>query len=347
MRRATSTARAREICSEYLSTRWRRRVRRRVACVGAEWRRRRRGRVSRTPGTRATLTKKRTRASSAAAHARALGALMCASALVTVAHGVLRTHVSTESRGVARRGRTRREHATWVRFTSARGSGRRAMEAPAAGGDALYGVSTEPSDEDVQVFNSLLQGGSWEAIVGNVKAAANDGRLTTGVLGAAYLVYSESKKRGENEQTLMILQNIIQVLTQAVLTLNASPAQRVMDALMEFAVDEERKLVDKLEEAYNDGINTYDVAEVLRDFIKNLQVQEMSFELEVAKAKEAGWDDQLAKLETLAEERIEAQRRAMNILRLIGVEAPSVPAASPAPTVEGDSGGGFFADQTE
>ena len=270
---------------------------------------------------------------------------------VAGAHGFLRTHAPTESRGAARRGRTSREHATWVRFTSVRGSGRRAMEAPAAGGDALYGVSTEPSDEDVQVFNSLLQGGSWEAIVGNVKAAANDGRLTTGVLGAAYLVYSESKKRGENEQTLMILQNIIQVLTQAVLTLNASPAQRVMDALMEFAVDEERKLVDKLEEAYNDGINTYDVAEVLRDFIKNLQVQEMSFELEVAKAKEAGWDDQLAKLETLAEERIEAQRRAMNILRLIGVEAPSVPAAGPvagpAPVVEGDSGGGFFADQTE
>ena len=221
----------------------------------------------------------------------------------------------------------------------------------ALGGDGGGGgASTEPTDEDVRTFNALLQGGSWEAIVGNIKAAANDGRLTPGVLGAAYAVYSESKKRGESEQTLMIMQNIIQVVTQAVLTLDASPAQRVMDALMEIPTSEERKLVDTLEGAYNDGVNTYDVAEVLRDFIKNLQVQEMSFDLEVARAKEAGWDDQLAKLETLAEERIEAQRRAMNVLRLIGVEAPTVPAAgaksaaNDAPEV--DAGGGFFADQT-
>ena len=49
----------------------------------------------------------------------------------------------------------------------------------------------------------------------------------------------------------------------------------------------------------------------------------MSFELETERAREAKWDDKLAQLETLAKERIEAQKRAMNILKLIGVEAPT------------------------
>lgn len=218
-------------------------------------------------------------------------------------------------------------------------------------------ASNEPSDEDVKAFNALLSARSWEEIVGNVKREANEGRLTSGTLGAGYAVYSEAKKRGESEQTLMILQNIIQVVTQAVLTLDASPAQRVMDELMEFSTTEERRLVDKLEEAYNDGISTYDVAEILRDFIKNLQVQEMSFDLEVAKAKEAGWAEQLTKLEKLAEERIEAQRRAMNILRLIGgaspaapgarAAAPAVPGASAAASKAPEAAGGFFADQSD
>jgi hypothetical protein len=164
------------------------------------------------------------------------------------------------------------------------------------------------------------------------------------------LVFTESKKRGENEQTLGVLQNIIQVMTQALMTMSASPAQRVMDELMELPVSEERKLVDRIEEAYNDGIDTYAIAECLRDFIKNLQVQEMSFDLEVAKAKEAKWDDQIAKLEVLAQERIEAQKRAMNILKLIGADAPPAMPAMPAvdPNAAGPSpAAGAFEDQTD
>ena len=115
-------------------------------------------------------------------------------------------------------------------------------------------------------------------------------------------------------------------------------------------MSEERKLVDRIEEAYNDGIDTYAIAECLRDFIKNLQVQEMSFDLEVAKAKEAKWDDQIAKLEVLAQERIEAQKRAMNILKLIGADAPPAMPAMPAvdPNAAGPSpAAGAFEDQTD
>jgi hypothetical protein len=134
------------------------------------------------------------------------------------------------------------------------------------------------------------------------------------------------------------------------MTMSASPAQRAMDELMEIPVREERKLVDRIEEAYNDGVDSYAIAECLRDFIKNLQVQEMSFDLEVARAKDAGWDDQLAKLEVLARERVEAQKRAMNILKLIGVEAPPSTPATPAvdPGAAGPSpSAGAFEDQTD
>lgn len=230
-----------------------------------------------------------------------------------------------------------------------------AQAAGGSDGGSLYGISTEPTDEDVQIFNKIIQAASWEGIVENVKASANAGELGTGTLGAAYLVFSESKKRGENEATLGVLQNIIQVMTQAVLTLKASPAQRCMDDLMSIPISEERKLVDRVEEAYNDGVDSYDIAECLRDFIKNLQVQEMSFDLEIARAKEGGdeWKPQLEKLERLAEERIEAQKRAMNILKLIGAEAP--PPMGPPPSVVGPTpegseqpaaDAGFFQDQS-
>ena len=203
------------------------------------------------------------------------------------------------------------------------------------------GISTEPTEEDVRTFNRIVGAPSWEALVENVKASANSGELTTGVLGAGYLVFSESKKRGESAETLGVMQNIIQVMTQACLTMTASPAQRAMDDLMEFDVSEERKLVDRIEEAYNDGIESYDIAECLRDFIKNLQVQEMSFDLELARAREAKWDDQIAKLEELAKERIEAQKRAMNILKLMNLSPPEPPkpqdAAGPSPASTGDA----------
>ena len=197
------------------------------------------------------------------------------------------------------------------------------------------GISSEPTDDDVKTFHKVCAAASWEGLVENVKASANAGELTSGVLGAGYLVFSESKKRGESEETLAVMQSIIQVMTQALLTVGASPAQRAMDDMMGFDVREERKLVDRLEEAYNDGITSYDMAECLKSFIENLQVQEMSFELELARAREAKWDDQVAKLEKLAEERVEAQKRAMNMLKLMNIAPPDPPA--PAQGVAGTS----------
>lgn len=273
----------------------------------------------------------------------------------------IQTTVSTTTTTTTMNRAARRAQAK--RTAKANKAGARTRAEAAGGNDAggsdaggsLYGISTEPTDEDVQIFNKIIQAASWEGIVENVKASANAGELGTGTLGAAYLVFSESKKRGENEATLGVLQNIIQVMTQAVLTLKASPAQRCMDDLMSIPISEERKLVDRVEEAYNDGVDSYDIAECLRDFIKNLQVQEMSFDLEIARAKEGGdeWKPQLEKLERLAEERIEAQKRAMNILKLIGAEAP--PPMGPPPSVVGPTpegseqppaDAGFFQDQS-
>ena len=52
--------------------------------------------------------------------------------------------------------------------------------------------------------------------------------------------------------------------------MSAATAQRAMDELMEIPIEEERKLVDRIEQAYNDGLESYDIAECLKEFIQNL-----------------------------------------------------------------------------
>ena len=44
----------------------------------------------------------------------------------------------------------------------------------------------EPTEVDFAVFNSVVGGGDWEVVQQQVRAAAVEGKITPGVLGAAY-----------------------------------------------------------------------------------------------------------------------------------------------------------------
>lgn len=44
----------------------------------------------------------------------------------------------------------------------------------------------EPTEADFATFNSVVGGGDWEVVQKQVRAAAVEGRITPGVLGAAY-----------------------------------------------------------------------------------------------------------------------------------------------------------------
>jgi len=46
--------------------------------------------------------------------------------------------------------------------------------------------TVEPSGDDMTTFNGIVSGGDWEVVQRQVRAAAVEGKLTPGVLGAAY-----------------------------------------------------------------------------------------------------------------------------------------------------------------
>jgi hypothetical protein len=50
----------------------------------------------------------------------------------------------------------------------------------------------EPTEADFAVFNSVVGGGAWESVQAQVRAAAVEGKITPGVLGAAYTAGSHS-----------------------------------------------------------------------------------------------------------------------------------------------------------
>ena len=46
----------------------------------------------------------------------------------------------------------------------------------------------EPTESDFATFNSVVGGGDWEKVQQQVRDAAIEGKITPGVLGAAYTV---------------------------------------------------------------------------------------------------------------------------------------------------------------
>ena len=90
----------------------------------------------------------------------------------------------------------------------------------------------EPTADDFATFNALVSGGDWELVQKNVRAAAVEGKLTPGVLGAAYSVHQKCVASGEPPEVVQTLQNVIQLFTQTMQSLKVhsihwSPYYRV------------------------------------------------------------------------------------------------------------------------
>ena len=122
---------------------------------------------------------------------------------------------------------------------------RPARDATAPGSKTRRGVSVvrrakqatgteteEPTADDFATFNALVSGGDWELVQKNVRAAAVEGKLTPGVLGAAYSVHQKCVASGEPPEVVQTLQNVIQLFTQTMQSLKVhsihwSPYDRV------------------------------------------------------------------------------------------------------------------------
>ena len=92
---------------------------------------------------------------------------------------------------------------------------------------------------DAETFNQLVSLGTWDKIVPECKRLALIGKVTDGVLGQAYVVLTACKNQGEDENVLKTLENIIQLLTQTLLQLEAdSPSKRALDEMMTLNPDE-------------------------------------------------------------------------------------------------------------
>ena len=110
--------------------------------------------------------------------------------------------------------------------------GRRSAGAAPRRGAAVARRATirETTEADFALFNDVVGGEDWNLVQEKVRAAA-DGRLTPGVLGAAYSVYEKCKDLGENQPVLKTLENVILLITQTLQQLGATPAVRLIDEL--------------------------------------------------------------------------------------------------------------------
>ena len=100
-------------------------------------------------------------------------------------------------------------------------------------------TAAEPTAMDAETFNQLVSLGTWDKIVPECKRLALIGKITNGVLGQAYVVLTACKNQGEDENVLKTLENIIQLLTQTLLQLEAdSPSKRALDEMMTLNPDE-------------------------------------------------------------------------------------------------------------
>ncbi|CAL6293393.1 unnamed protein product [Bathycoccus prasinos] len=152
---------------------------------------------------------------------------------------------------------------------------------------------------DAETFNQLVSLGTWDKIVPECKRLALNGKITNGVLGQAYVVLTACKNQGEDENVLKTLENIIQLLTQTLLQLEAdSPSKRALDEMMTLNPDE---TVD-------------DVVLELQKFLKNCELQDAAFERDLALATETDNREEFDRLTGLVTAKLEAKRRTLAIL---------------------------------
>jgi len=177
-------------------------------------------------------------------------------------------------------------------------------------------TAAEPTAMDAETFNQLVSLGTWDKIVPECKRLALIGKITNGVLGQAYVVLTACKNQGEDENVLKTLENIIQLLTQTLLQLEAdSPSKRALDEMMTLNPDETfdgkaacREILEKLDASVDD------VVLELQKFLKNCELQDAAFERDLALATETDNREEFDRLTGLVAAKLEAKRRTLAIL---------------------------------
>ena len=189
------------------------------------------------------------------------------------------------------------------------------------GGGKIGPTAAEPTADDAQTFNELVALGAWDKIVPECKRLATIGKITDGVLGQAYIVLTACKEQGEDDNVLKTLENIIQLLTQTLLQLEAdSPARRALDEMMTLNPDEVfngRLACQEIIE--RNGSNVDDVVLELQQFLQNCELQDAAFERDLALATETDNREEFDRLTALVTAKLEAKRRTLALLGYMGI----------------------------
>jgi len=169
-------------------------------------------------------------------------------------------------------------------------------------------------------FNGIVSGGDWEVVQRQVRAAAVEGKLTPGVLGAAYTVYDSCKGSGEDPAVLKTLENIIALLTQTMQQLRATPTVRLIDELMTMdPVVQGEDVRVALSAAYERGeVKREDLAAGLEMMLEGMSDQDEAWEAHVATAVETSSKEEFAQLVSHANGRMEAKRRLTQLQSMCG-----------------------------
>ena len=135
-----------------------------------------------------------------------------------------------------------------------------------------------------------------------------DGRLTPGVLGAAYSVYEKCKDLGENQPVLKTLENVILLITQTLQQLDATPAVRLIDELMTMdPVADAEAVRDRIQSAKE--VTKGELAASLGMLLDGMSEQDEAFDAQVTKAAETEDPAEFQRILEHANGRMEAKRR--------------------------------------
>ena len=156
----------------------------------------------------------------------------------------------------------------------------------------------EPGPDDFVTFNSIVGAGAWDVVQAQVREAAVDGKLTAGVLGAAYSVYEKCKEIEEKPEVLKTLENVILLLTQTLQQLDATPAVRLIDELMTYDPfadgDKVRAVVD---DAIAGGdVKPDDIKGSLQMMLDGMAEQDEAWEKHVAQASQTSSKEEFEQL---------------------------------------------------
>ena len=133
-------------------------------------------------------------------------------------------------------------------------------------------------------------------------------------------MYEKCKIGGENEAVLKTLENVIVLLTQTLQQLNATPAVRLVDALMVYDPtaqgDEVRETMKK---AFESGdVNADELEASLTMMIDSMSEQDEAWEAHVAQAVETTSKEEFEQLVAHANGRMEAKRRLTQLRTMCG-----------------------------